>query len=98
MDYVSATRAALLHDYFTNKELYNDNSFKRGIKHPQIALYNAKEEFEINEIEENAIISHMFPLSKSIPKFKESWILTAVAFTSDKLYAFCTFSPRTNFK
>lgn len=78
LDYVSATRAALLHDYFTNEELHNDNSIKRGILHPETAYNNAQLDFKLNELERNAIISHMFPLGHEIPKYKESWILTLV--------------------
>ena len=78
MDYISATRAALLHDYFTNKDMENSNSFKRGIKHPDISYINACKDFQINKLEKNAIISHMFPLCHEIPKYKESWVLTIV--------------------
>ena len=78
MDYVSATRAALLHDYFTESDVIGKNSLKKYVLHPGIAYRNAKKEFTINEIEKNAIISHMFPLCKRIPKYKESWVLTAV--------------------
>ena len=78
MDYVSATRAALLHDYFTNEELHNDNSLKRGVIHPDTACINAEKDFKLNELEKNAIIAHMFPLGHEIPKYKESWVLTIV--------------------
>ena len=78
MDYVSATRAALLHDYFTNEELHNDNSLKRGYLHPDTACINAEKDFELNEKEKNAIVSHMFPLCHELPKYKESWVLTVV--------------------
>ena len=78
MDYVSATRAALLHDYFTENDFKGINTFKKCIVHPKVALKNAKEEFVINDIEKNAIISHMFPLSLKTPKYKESWVLTIV--------------------
>ena len=76
MDYVSATRAALLHDYFTGSDFNGIKGIKKGIVHPDIAYENAKKEFKINEIEKNAIISHMFPLGIKIPKYKESWVLT----------------------
>lgn len=78
MDYVSATRAALLHDYFTNDDLKNNNSLKRGIMHPDTAYINAQKDFILNDLEKNAIIAHMFPLCHEIPKYKESWILTLV--------------------
>ena len=83
LDYISATRGALLHDYFTKSDVSNYKELKKGFVHPRIAYNNASCEFNLNEIEKNAIISHMFPLGKDIPKYKESWILTIV----DKLVA-----------
>ena len=78
MDYVSATRAALLHDYYTSNDLENVKEFKKLNLHPIIASKNALLEFDLNEIEKNAIESHMFPMGKRIPKYKESWLLTCV--------------------
>ena len=78
LDYVSATRAALLHDYFTNKDFNGITGIKKGIEHPNIAYDNAKKEFKLNEVEKNAITSHMFPLGHELPKYKESWVLTTV--------------------
>ena len=78
MDYISATRAALLHDYFTSKDVDNIKEFKKLNIHPSVACKNALLEFDLNEIEKNAIESHMFPLGKKLPKYKESWILTIV--------------------
>lgn len=77
-DYVSATRAALLHDFFTNVEFGSHHGLIQGVVHPDIALQNARGEFKINEIEANAIEAHMFPLNTKLPKYKESWVLTAV--------------------
>jgi uncharacterized protein len=78
LDYESATRAAILHDFFTNEELCGIKGFSELVVHPSIALANAKSEFPINEIEANAIESHMFPASLKFPKYKESWILSLV--------------------
>ena len=78
MDYVSATRAALLHDYYTAKDFDNVTEIKKLNMHPIIASNNASKEFELNAIEKNAIEAHMFPMGKTIPKYKESWLLTAV--------------------
>ena len=36
-DYVSATRAALLHDYFTEYDFNGTKGIKKGIDHPLIA-------------------------------------------------------------
>ncbi len=78
MDYISATRAALLHDYFTTDDVLGINGIKKWNEHPNIAYENAIKEFTINKKEKNAITSHMFPLGKTIPKYKESWVLTLV--------------------
>lgn len=78
MDYVSATRAALLHDYFTSNDFDETTELKKLELHPSIACKNASIEFELNNIEKNAIEAHMFPMGKTIPKYKESWLLTLV--------------------
>ena len=78
MDYVSATRGALLHDYFNDND-YNDiKGIKKGSIHPVIALNNARREYELNKKEENIIVSHMFPLGEVKPNCKESWLVTTV--------------------
>ena len=83
LDYVSATRAALLHDFFFNEEFESNHGLIQGVVHPDIALANACGSFKLNEIEKNAIESHMFPLSVVLPKSREAWVLTIV----DKLVA-----------
>ncbi len=83
LDYVSATRAALLHDFFFNEEFESNHGLIQGVVHPDIALANACGAFKLNEIEKNAIESHMFPLSVVVPKSREAWVLTIV----DKLVA-----------
>lgn len=42
---------------------------------PSTALRNAKEDFDLNPIEENMIARHMFPLTPIPPRYKEAWIL-----------------------
>ena len=92
IDYVSATRAAMLHDFFTNDEFGDIRGLSKGVVHPHIALQNAKGEFSINKIEENAIEAHMFPLNMKLPRYKESWVLTltdkVVAIYEDFCYKF----------
>lgn len=83
MDYVSATRGALLHDYYNDSDYRSTKGFKKGAMHPVIALNNARREFELNEKEENIIVSHMFPLGDVKPNCRESWIVTGV----DKIVA-----------
>lgn len=82
VDYVSATRGCLLHDFYLYK-------FKKGKgmrfftapllhvrNHPLIALKNASEHFELNHKEQDIIKNHMFPVG--MPKSKEAWIVTFV--------------------
>ena len=95
LDYISATRGALVHDFFTNAEFLSNHGLIQGVVHPDIALANAKGEFEINDKEANMIESHMFPLSVVTPKSKEAWLLTGV----DKLQAIYEYaSYRFNYK
>ena len=78
LDYISATRGALLHDYFTDEDYRNTKGFKKYSMHPVIALNNAIREFELNPIEENVIVSHMYPMGKNKPNCKESWLVVGV--------------------
>ena len=78
MDYVSATRGALLHDYFTDEDYRNTKGFKKYSMHPVIALNNAIRDFDLNQKEENVIVSHMYPYGKIKPNCKESWLVTGV--------------------
>ena len=79
MDYVSATRGALLHDYYNDSEYNNlKGSFKKASVHPSIALANAKKDFILNKKEENIIISHMYPFGKVRPNCKESWLVSNI--------------------
>ena len=72
----SLLMGAFLHDYF----LYDWHKIKtkglpHGFSHPKTALFNAKRDFSINEVEENIIRRHMFPLTAVPPKYKESLIV-----------------------
>lgn len=75
-DYERATRAALLHDFYLNEETDCFSSKKTLVLHPFIALHNSKQSFDIDKKQENMIVSHMFPLSKKFPKYKESWMIS----------------------
>jgi len=83
MDYVSATRGALLHDYFNDSDYRSTKGLKKGAMHPVIALNNARREYDLNDKEENIIVSHMFPMGDVVPNCKESWVVTTV----DKMVA-----------
>jgi uncharacterized membrane protein/HD superfamily phosphodiesterase len=81
LDHHSAARGALLHDFFLYDWRNHDepdlhrNKY-HGIEHPAIALTNARKHFSINEIEEDIIRKHMWPLTLVPPKYKESFIVS----------------------
>lgn len=78
-DYVAAARGALLHDLF----LYDWRTYKpqeglHGFVHPQLALNNALEVCALDKVEQDIILKHMFPLTWSPPRYKESMIVCLV--------------------
>lgn len=81
LDYKSATRGALLHDFFLYDWRNHDvpdlpGDKYHGIEHPKIALTNATRHFSLNDIEKDVIIKHMWPLTLIPPKYKESFIVS----------------------
>ena len=77
-------RGCLLHDYFLYDWHVDDKSHRlHGFSHARKALINAKNDFELNKIEENMILTHMFPLNLRVPRYKESVVLCI----SDKISA-----------
>jgi len=81
LDHRSAARGALLHDFFLYDWRNHDvpdlpRKKFHGIGHPAIAVDNAKKHFSINEIEEDIIKKHMWPLTIVPPKYKESFIVS----------------------
>jgi HD superfamily phosphodiesterase len=81
LDYRSAARGALLHDFFLYDWRNHDvpdlpRKKFHGLEHPAIAVANAKKHFSINEIEEDIIKKHMWPLTLMPPKYKESFIVS----------------------
>ncbi len=80
LDYVSATRAAMLHDLFLydwRKKYRNiDISGLHAFIHPQVALKNANKLFKLNDIEKDVILKHMWPLTIKFPRYREAYIVT----------------------
>ena len=77
VDYQSLIRGALLHDFF----LYDwhekgDRKGLHGFTHPHTALKNAKTYFTLTPKEEDIIKKHMWPLTLSFPRYKESFIVS----------------------
>ena len=95
IDYISATRAGLLHDFFISpKERTKKDRIKSVFTHPKKSLDLANTYFELNDIEKNIIISHMFPLYTSLPQYLESWIVSMV----DKIVGIYEFLEKISLK
>jgi uncharacterized protein len=79
LDYCSAARGGLLHDFF----LYDWHITKQqkglhGFTHPYTALKNANRFFNLNDLEKDIIVKHMWPLTIRLPKYKETLIVVLV--------------------
>jgi len=83
LDYERITRAALLHDFYTDEDTKSYNVKDTLKVHPEIAVQNAKKYFDIDKMQENIIEAHMFPLTKTLPSNAGSWVVTS----ADKLVA-----------
>lgn len=87
-------RGALLHDFFYERCNYKDywKDVRTGplllnsvcFMHPYAALDNSMRYFDLTEIEQNIIASHMFPLAITMPKYKGC----AAVILSDKVCCF----------
>ena len=74
----AAARAGLMHDLY-----YYDwrikNSFRKMSHpkwHPLVAKDNARKICNLNPVEEDAILKHMWPMTFSFPKYKESFVVS----------------------
>lgn len=77
IDRRSLVRGALLHDYFLY-DWHEKGQGRRfhGFTHPGVALKNADRDFDLNEIEKDIIVKHMFPLTPFLPSHRESFIVS----------------------
>ncbi len=83
LDYISATRGAMLHDLFLydwHTHIREDKSWKgqHAFMHPKIALRNATQIFNLNDIEKDVIVNHMWPVTIKFPKTKEAFIVSCM--------------------
>lgn len=84
LDVRATARAGLLHDFFVEGDLIGYKEKLSLFFHPYKSLENANKYFELNEMEKDIIISHMFPtLPHKVPKYLESWLVSIV----DKIVA-----------
>lgn len=78
LDYRSAARGGLLHDLFLydwhthSKETGN---YFHGFTHPKTALKNAVKYYDLNFVEKDIIIKHMWPLTVIPPKTMEGFVV-----------------------
>lgn len=77
LDYRSAARGGLLHDYFLY-DWHNSSDRLHGIRHPIKSLLNAQRDFELTVIESDIIRKHMWPLTITPPRYFESLIVGCV--------------------
>ncbi len=84
-DYRSAARAGLMHDlYFFENTSIDENGNRLLKNHPFVALRNSESIFNLNDIEKDAIVNHMWPFtSLGRPKYRESVVVSL----SDKFCA-----------
>ena len=80
LGYKEVARAGLLHDFFlvANNDVDATKRLDVLINHPKYAVNNAKRYFDLSLKEENIIASHMFPVSLTVPRYAESWIVDLV--------------------
>jgi uncharacterized protein len=84
LDYVSAARGGLLHDFFLydwrkeGKRRRKKFFEKHGFTHAAISLGNAEKHFKLNDKERDIILKHMFPLNIAPPRTAESWLVMFV--------------------
>lgn len=77
VDCRSIIRGALLHDFFLyDWHLPSDRKGLHGFTHPKTALENAEEHFSLNDLEKDIIVKHMWPLTLTPPKYKESFVVS----------------------
>lgn len=88
LDVEAGVRAGLMHDMF----LYDWHTRRpkpgerlHGFEHPKKALKNASDCFELSDREIDMISKHMFPLTISVPKYKETFVIVM----TDKFCSSC---------
>lgn len=87
LDYESAAKAGLLHDFYFNR-IEECKTIKDKVSlfmndHPEDAVKNALEKFYLSPLEKDIIVSHMWPASKHMPKYRESFVVSY----ADKIYS-----------
>lgn len=75
----STARAGLLHDLFLYDWRDDDYTGKHhATAHPKIALENARQICDLNAVEEDIILKHMWLITPVPPRYKEGYVVTFV--------------------
>lgn len=75
----SVARAGLLHDLFLYDRYSEEYDGEKHLRsHPQIAYENAKAVCDLNKVEKDIILKHMWLVTLMPPRYKESYIVTFV--------------------
>ena len=93
-DYAEVASAGLLHDLFlydwhTHAARTGDKF--HGLTHPDVSYKNASRLYQLNKVEKDIILNHMWPVTFfRFPRTKEGWITTI----TDKYCGACETSRR----
>ena len=79
----SAARAGLLHDlFYYDRKQYNASRTKgqvsHSMQHSLQASANAAELTDITSLERDMIEKHMWPATRPMPRYKETYIITVI--------------------
>ena len=79
LDYRSAARGGLLHDFFLyDWHVRGSHHGLHGFHHAKTALQNACQYFNLNDCEKDIIRKHMWPLNIDLPKYRVSYVVMLV--------------------
>lgn len=70
------TRAALLHDFYFDKDLEEYDAYEKLSIHPYKALDNALKYYDLSDLEKDIIVKHMYPHTKKRPKYFGSYLVS----------------------
>lgn len=79
LDYKSVARAGLLHDlFYYDWRTTKFNLGSHAFIHPRVALRNAEKITDLNAMEKDIILKHMFGATLTLPKYRESLLVSLV--------------------
>jgi uncharacterized protein len=79
LDYSAAARGGLLHDFFLyDWHCENPHGGLHAFTHPKVAAMNAAVHFSLSKKELDVIRKHMWPLTVTLPRYPESFVVLLV--------------------